>query len=162
MSSDKTEARSRTWHFSHTLYTSVKPDAARRLCPTSSIGPWDFIKSMFDELFKNGPQNVFYVHLRVSRPAFDRCVACGRSGTALPNLPFTGFIQAGSTVRLSLLVGRRLASQSPNTSSFVVIFRATSWPCAARARRSRLTAHSMKRFLSGSDTILSATNFSFL
>jgi hypothetical protein len=109
MSSDKTETRSRTWHFSHTLYTSVKPNAAPGLCPTSSIGPWDFIKSMLDELFKHGPlhgpQTVFYIHLRVSRAAFDRCVACGSSGTALPNLPFTGFIQAGSTVpsRLSLL-----------------------------------------------------------
>jgi hypothetical protein len=105
MSSDKTktETRSRTWHFSHTLYTSVKPDAARGLCPTSSIGPWDLIKRMLDELFRDGPQSVFYIHLRVSRAAFDHCVACGRSGTALPNLPFTGFIQASSAIRPNLL-----------------------------------------------------------
>ncbi len=94
MSSDKTETRSRTWHFSHTLYTSVKPDAAHGLCPTSSIGPWDLIKRKLDELFRDGPQSVFYIHLPVSRAAFDHCIACGRSGTALPNLPFTGFIQA--------------------------------------------------------------------
>ncbi len=102
-SSDKTVTRSRTWHFRHTLYTSVKLNAARGFCPTRSIGPWGFIKSMLDELFKHGPQTVVYIHLRVSRADFDRCVACERSGTALPNLPFTGFIQAGSTVRLSLL-----------------------------------------------------------
>jgi hypothetical protein len=64
MSSDQTETRSRTWYFSRTLYTSVKPDAARGLCPTSSIGPWDFIKSMLDELFKHSLQIVFYIHLR--------------------------------------------------------------------------------------------------
>jgi hypothetical protein len=103
MSSNKTETRSRTWHFSHTLYTSVKPDAARGLCPTSSIGPWDLIKRMLDELFRDGPQSVFYIHLRVSRAAFDHCVACGRSGTALPNLPFTGFIQASAAIRPNLL-----------------------------------------------------------
>ena len=103
MSSDKTVPRSRTWRFSHTLYTCVKPDAALGLCPTSSIDPWDFIKSMLDDLFKHGPLTVVYIHLRVSRADFDRCVACGRSGTALPNLPFTGFMQATSTVRQSLL-----------------------------------------------------------
>ena len=103
MSSDNTVSRSRTWRFSHTLYTSVKPDAARGLCPPNSIDPWDFIKSMLDDLFRHGPQAVVYIHLRVSRVDFDRCVACGRSGTALPNLPFTGFIQATSTVRQSLL-----------------------------------------------------------
>ena len=94
MSSDKTVTRSRTWRFSHTLYTCVKPDAGRGLCPTSSIDPWDFIKRMLDDLFNDGPPAVAYIHLRVSRADYDRCVACGRSGTALPNLPFTGFMQA--------------------------------------------------------------------
>jgi hypothetical protein len=105
MSGNKTSSRFRTWHFSHTLYTCVKPDAARGLGLTSSIDPWKFIKSMFDdsELFKLGPPTVVYIHLRVSRAAFDRCVACGRSGTALPNLPFTGFIQASNAVHLSRL-----------------------------------------------------------
>ena len=103
MPSDKTVSRARTWRVSHTLYTSVKPDAARGLCPTSSVDPWDFIKSMLDDLFNDGPQAVAYIHLRVSRADYDRCVASGRSGTALPNLPFTGFIQAKSAVRQSLL-----------------------------------------------------------
>ncbi len=68
MSSDNPETRSRTWHFSHTLYTSVKPDAARGLCPTSLlvIGPWDLIKRMLDELFRDGPQSVFYIHSKKS------------------------------------------------------------------------------------------------
>ena len=54
-------------------------------------------------MINDGPQAVAYIHLRVSRADYDRCVACGRSGTALPNLPFTGFIQAKSAVRQSLL-----------------------------------------------------------
>jgi hypothetical protein len=105
MSADETVSRSRTWHFSHTLYTCVKPGAARGLGPTSSIDPWDFIKSMFDELFMHGPPSVGYIQMRVSRAAFDGCVACGRSVTAfkLPNLPFTGFIQASSVVGLARL-----------------------------------------------------------
>ncbi len=60
-------------------------------------------KSIFGELFMHGPQTVVYIHLRVSRAAFDRCVACGGSVNALPNLPFTGFIQASNVVRLSRL-----------------------------------------------------------
>jgi hypothetical protein len=103
MSGDITVSRSRTWHFSHTLYTSLRPEAARGLCPTSSIDPLDFIKRMFHDLFKQGPATVFYIHLRVSRQAFDHCVACGMSGSALPNLPFSGFIQATSTVRKTIL-----------------------------------------------------------
>ena len=103
MSGDITLSRSRTWRFSHTLYTSLRPEAARGLCPTCSIDPWDFIKRMFHDLFKQGPATVFYIHLRVSRQAFDHCVACGKSGSALPDLPFSGFIQATSTVRKTIL-----------------------------------------------------------
>ena len=99
MSGDISVSRSRTWHFSHTLYTSLKPEAARGVRPTSSIDPWDFIKRMFNDLFKQGPEAVFYIHLRVSRAAFDHCVACGRSGSTLPNLPFSGFIQSTYAVR---------------------------------------------------------------
>jgi hypothetical protein len=58
---------------------------------------------MFHELFKQGPETVIYIHLRVSREAFNDCVACGRSGSALPNLPFSGFIQATSTVHKTIL-----------------------------------------------------------
>ena len=103
MSGDINVRRTRTWHFSHTLFTSLKPEAARGLSPTSSIDPRDFIKHMFDELFKQGPATVVYIHVRVSREAFDHCVACGRSDSALPSLPFTGFIQATSTVQKTIL-----------------------------------------------------------
>jgi hypothetical protein len=103
MSGDITVRRSRTWHFSHTLFTSLNPEAARGLSPTCSIDPWDFIKRMFDDLFKQGPEADLYIHLRVSREAFDHCVACGRSDSALPNLSFLGFVQATSTIRKTIL-----------------------------------------------------------
>jgi hypothetical protein len=35
--------------------------------------------------------------------AFDLCVSCGKTGAALPDLPFAGFIQASSLVGLSNL-----------------------------------------------------------
>ena len=137
MSGNRTSSRFRTWHFSHTLYTCVKPDAARGLGPTSSIDPWDFIKSMFDELFKLGPPTVVYIHLRVSRAAFDHCVACGRSVTALPNLPFTGFIQASNAVHLSRLqewldavwtpVGSKLCSAPQYQNEFMNPPDAAAW-----------------------------------
>jgi hypothetical protein len=58
---------------------------------------------MFHDLFKQGPETVFYIHLLVSREVFDHCVACRRSGSALPNLPFSGFVQATSAVRKTIL-----------------------------------------------------------
>ena len=151
MSSDKTVTRSRTWRFSHTLYTCVKPDAGRGLCPTSSIDPWDFIKRMLDDLFNDGPPAVAYIHLRVSRADYDRCVACGRSGTALPNLPFTGFIQAKSAVRQSLLqawldavwtpVGSKLCSDQRYQREFNRCCSIRVFPCSrescTRERRKR-------------------------
>ena len=66
--------RCRTWNFSHTLYTSILPEATRGLHPTSTIDPFALIKSLFEKLFKEGPAPVFYIHLRVSRAAFDLCV----------------------------------------------------------------------------------------
>ncbi len=50
-------------------------------------------------------QIVFYIHCEspVRLSIVVSHGGLGRSGTALPNLPFTGFIQARSTVRLSLL-----------------------------------------------------------
>ena len=129
MSGDITLSRSRTWHFSHTLYTSLRPEAARGLSPTSSIDPWDFIKRMFHDLFEQGPATVSYIHLRVSRQAFDHCVACGKSGSALPDLPFSGFIQATSAVRKTILqrwldaiwtpVGSKLCSDSQYRKEFI-------------------------------------------
>ena len=76
--------RCRTWNFSHTLYTSILPEATRGLHPTSTIDPFVLIKSLFEKLFKEGPAPVFYIHLRVSRAAFDLCVSCGKTGAALP------------------------------------------------------------------------------
>ena len=110
MSGDITVRHSRTRHFSHTLFTSLNPEAARGLSPTSSIDPWDFIKRMFDDLFKQGPEADLYIHLRVSREAFDHCVACGRSDSALPNLPFSGFV-CHSQNNFAKMVGRHLDSR---------------------------------------------------
>ena len=103
MSCDNPVARGRTWNFSHTLYTSILPEAARGLRPESTIDPFVLVESLFEKLFKGGPQLVFYIHLRVSRVAFDLCVSCGKTGAALPDLPFAGFIQASSLVGLSNL-----------------------------------------------------------
>jgi hypothetical protein len=93
MSGNKTVSHSRTWHFSHTLYTSLKPEA----CVQQAQLIHGTLSNVFHELFKQGPETVVYIHLEVSREVFDHCVACGRSGPALPNLPFSGFIQATST-----------------------------------------------------------------
>ena len=104
MSGDISVRRVRTWKFSHALYTSILPEARSGLHPTSTIDPFLLIKSLFDKLFKDGPAPVVYVHLRVSRAAYDLCVACEKHGAAaLPDLPFTGFIQASSTVSPSIL-----------------------------------------------------------
>ena len=104
MSGDNSVRRFRTWKFSHTLYTSILPEARSGLHPTSTNDPFVLIKSLFDKRFKDGPPPVFYIHLRVSRAAYDLCVACGKNGAAaLPDLPFTGFIQATSTLGLLIL-----------------------------------------------------------
>ena len=106
MSSDSPVGRFRTWRFSHILYTSLLPEAASGLGPRCpSINPWDIIKRQFDKLFKTHkrPECVVYIDLRVSRSAFDNCVSCGRAGAPLPDLPFAGYIQAGTTVGLSIL-----------------------------------------------------------
>ena len=103
MSGDNSVRRFRTWKFSHTLYTSILPEARSGLHPTSTNDPFVLIKSLFDNLFKQGPEPVIYIHLRVSRAAYDLCVACGKNGAALPDLPFAGFIQARSLVGLSCL-----------------------------------------------------------
>lgn len=103
MSRDNPVPRSRTWNFSHTLYTSILPEATHGLDGASTIDPFVLIKSLFEKLFKKGPAPVFYIHLRVSRAAFDLCVSCGKTGAALPDLPFAGYIQARSLVGLSNL-----------------------------------------------------------
>ncbi len=156
MSGDMTVSRSRTWHFSHTLYTSLQPEAVRGF-RIRSIDPWDIIKLLFIDIFKQGPEAVSYIHLRVSREAFDHCVACGRSGSALPNLPFSGFIQAKSAVRKTILqtwlnaiwtpVGSKLSSapqyrdefMEPTHAAFVyfLVHGVPALGTAGRRRRSR-------------------------
>ena len=57
-----------------------------------------------DMLVNDGkPECVVYIHLRVSRFAFDNCVSCGKEGRPLPDLPFTGYMQAKATIDLQRL-----------------------------------------------------------
>jgi hypothetical protein len=104
--------RHRVWSFSHTLCTSILPEATSWFHRTSTIDPVVLINrrtpvvlinSLFDNLFKDCPQPVVYIHLRVTRAAFDLCVECGKTGAALPDLPFAGFIQAKSLLGLNNL-----------------------------------------------------------
>jgi hypothetical protein len=103
MSDCKSVCRSRTWYFSHTLYTSLQPDVALQLRPPSTVPPWTLFWNVFHALFERGPDAVFYIHVRVSRAEFDQCVACGSSGSALPDLPFTAVIQANRVLYLAKL-----------------------------------------------------------
>ena len=95
--------RHRVWSFSHTLCTSILPEATSGFHRTSTIDPVVLIHRLFDNLFKDCGRPVFYIHLRVTRAAFDLCVECGKTGAALPDLPFAGFIQAKSLLGLNNL-----------------------------------------------------------
>ena len=130
MSDCKSVCRSRTWRVRHTLYTSLHQDAALQLRPTSTAQPWTLFWNLFKALFQHGPDSVFYIHVRVSRAAFDECVACGRSGSALPDLPFTAVIQATRALYLAQLqsflseaewtpVGAKLCSDLRYQNEFV-------------------------------------------
>jgi hypothetical protein len=78
MSKHNSVSRSHTWKFSHSLYTSILPEARSGLHPTSTIDPFVLFKRLFDKLFKDGPLPIAYIHLRVSRAEFDLCVARGK------------------------------------------------------------------------------------
>jgi hypothetical protein len=95
--------RHRVWSFSHTLCTSILPEATSGFHRTSTIDPVVLIHRLFENLFKDFGRPVFYIHLRVTRAAFDLCVECGKTGAALPDLPFAGFIQAQSLLGLNNL-----------------------------------------------------------
>jgi hypothetical protein len=95
--------RHRVWSFSHTLCTSILPEATSGFHRTSTIDPVVLIHRLFDNLFKDFGTPVFYIHLRVTRAAFDLGVECGKTGAALPDLPFAGFIQARSLLGLNKL-----------------------------------------------------------
>ena len=103
MSELKSVCRSCTWYVSHTLYASLQPDAALQLRPPSTVPPLTLFWNLFHTLFERGPDAVFYIHVRVSRAEFDQCVACGSSGSALPDLPFPAVIQASSALYLAKL-----------------------------------------------------------
>ena len=75
------------------------------------------------------PECVIYIHLRVSRAAFDNCVSCGKAGVPLPDLPFTGYMQTDSAMELNRLikwlniqwdpVGSSLRSHGPYREDFL-------------------------------------------
>jgi hypothetical protein len=103
MSEIKSVCRSCAWSVSYTLYASLQQDAALQLRPPSTVQPLTLFWNLFHALFQRGPDTIFYIHVRVSRGEFDQCVACGSSGSALPNLPFTAVIQASDRLYLSKL-----------------------------------------------------------
>jgi hypothetical protein len=103
MSELKSACRSRAWLVSHTLYASLQPEAAVQLRPPSTVQPLTLFWNLFHALFQRGPDTLSYIHVRVSRGEFDQCVACGSSGSAMPNLPFSAVIQASDHLYLSKL-----------------------------------------------------------
>ena len=130
MSSASHGRRYRTWHFSHILHTSLCTGASFALGPQSLTDPWYAIRYLFQRLILTDrkPECVVYIHLRVSRAAFDNCVSCGKACAPLPDLPFTGYMQADSAVDLSRLsswldftwepVGSKLSSHPPYQEDF--------------------------------------------
>ena len=158
MSGDITLSRSRTWHFSHTLYTSLKPEAARGLSPTSSIDPWDFIKRMFDDLFKQGPEADLYIHLRVSREAVRRSIIVSHAGGLIPLCQIFHF-RASSAIRKTILqrwldaiwtpVGSKLYCDphyrkefmEPTNNAAFVYFLVRGGACPRDGRKKKTTAH---------------------
>ena len=50
------------------------------------------------------PKIVTYIDLRVSKAVFDLCVSCGKACTDLPDLPFTGYMQASATTSRECLI----------------------------------------------------------
>jgi hypothetical protein len=81
------------------------------------------------------PDCVVYIHLRVSRSAFDSCVSCGKAQAPLPDLPFTGYMQAAQAIDLQRLkkwfdmkwdpVGAKLGSHGLYLRDFLHPDRAT-------------------------------------
>ncbi len=125
MSSASHGGRFRTWRFSHILHTSLHPQASSALAPPTTINPEEVILSLFKNLFRIQEN----IHLRVSRAAFDNCVSCGKAGAPLPDLPFTGYMQADSAIERNRLnkwldiqwnaVGSSLRSHCPYREDFL-------------------------------------------
>ena len=98
--------RSRTWHFSRILHASLLPEAISGLSQTSSSkDPGRILSSQFQKLFMTDkrPDCISYIHLRVAQAAFEKCVWSGSNSAPLPDLQFTGYIQAKDTIDLSRL-----------------------------------------------------------
>jgi hypothetical protein len=107
-------------------------------CPGQRSTCMMIISRQFDKLFKpdTSPETVVYIHLRVSRAVFDRCVSCGRAGVALPDLPSMGYIEAKYTVGLPILqrwldamwtpVGSKLCSNTKYRDEFIAPIDATA------------------------------------
>ena len=131
MSSACHRGRFRTWCFSHILHTSLHQQASSGLASSTTINPEDVILSLFQNLFKiqEKPECVVYIHLRVTREAFDDCVSCGKAGVPLPDLPYAGYMQANSAIQLNRLIqwldiqwdpiGGSLRSHSPYRKDFL-------------------------------------------
>ena len=124
--------RSRTWHIGRIMHTSLLPEAISGLSQTNSnIHPWVILFSQFQKLFMTDkrPYCISYIHLRVAQAAFENCVWSGSNGAPLPDLPFTGYIQAKNAIDQSRLrswldaqwdpVGGRLISHLPYRDFFL-------------------------------------------
>ena len=106
--------------------------------------PFVPIKSLFDKLFKQGPEPVIYIHLRVSHTAYELCVSCGKAGAAsaaLPDLPFTGVIWASFRPALPLAAAYQFCNHGwthcglPSVQNCVAII--NTWTNSSRLTMSR-------------------------
>ena len=134
----KNGGRYRTWRFNQFLHTSLLPQASIGLAPSNTMDPTDIILKLFQDMFltQEKPASVTYIHLRVSRAAFDHCVSCGKAQTQLPDLPFTGYLQANDTIDRQRLtkwldmtwdaVGEQLRSHGPYRADYLEPSHATA------------------------------------
>jgi hypothetical protein len=125
--------RCHTSHLSHILHTTLLPQASSGLALSNNRTetPEDIILRLFQVmLFTHGKLNcVVYIHLCVSRSAFDNCVSCGKAQGPLPELPVTGYMQAAQAIDLQRLkkwfdmtwdpVGANLSSNGPFRRDFL-------------------------------------------
>ena len=151
--------RYKTWRFGHVLHTSLLPRASSGLAPTTTTDPADVILRLFQDYFltQGKPECVIYIHLRVSRAAFDTCVSSGKAQIQLTELPFTGYLQTNAIIDQQRLtkwldmtwdaVGARLGSHgpyledflepSPATAAAFVYFRVHGTPALSKGGRGK-------------------------
>ena len=72
----------------------------------TAIPPVETILWLFKNMFVTNakPEIVTYIDLPVSKAVFDHCVSCGKACTDLPDLPFTGYMQASATISRECLI----------------------------------------------------------